>query len=542
MAPLERARAAYEGAAWLDAYQAYTTAERSMTERNETLAADDLWNYAMAAYLTGHDETFFSALDRAHEAYRDAGDHAAAARCAFWLGFRSIDKGETARGSGWLARAHRLLEHVDGDCVERGYLMLPQVLVQLNGGDYDDAFELAVSATKIAETFHDADLHAFALHAQGLARLRQARVAEGLALLDEAMVRVANEASFPLVTGIVYCSVISACRSVYALERAAEWTHALRAWCDGQPGLVPYAGPCMVHRAEILQLRGSWEEALEEARRAQVQCEAADDRAAAGAALYAQAELLRLRGRALEAERAYAEAAQRGRDPQPGLALLRAQRGDHETAIAAIRRALHERQDPVRRARLLPAMVEVFLGVGDVEAARDAASELERIATRFQRSALATIAAHWHGAVALAEGDPVTALAHLRVAWRGWQALEADYEAARTRELVGLACVSLGDADTAAFELDAARSTYRRLGAAHDMARLAGAPDRRHGLTPRELEVLRLVTAGGTNKAIAAELGLSERTVERHLSNVYDKLGVSSRAAATAFAYEHGLA
>jgi DNA-binding CsgD family transcriptional regulator/tetratricopeptide (TPR) repeat protein len=542
MTPLERARAAYEGAAWLDAYQAYSTAERSMTERNETLTADDLWRYAMAAHLTGHDEAFFAALDRAHDAYRATHDHAAAARCAFWLGFRLVTHGEMARGSGWLARAQRVLEHVDGRCVEQGYLLLPQVLMLLNRGAFDEAFALAARAREVAEEFHDADLHAFALHAQGLARLRQARVAEGLSLLDEAMLAVANEASFPLVTGIVYCSVIAACRSVYALERAAEWTHALSAWCDRQPGLVPYAGQCMVHRAEILQLRGSWEAALEEARSAHAKCEAGDDRAGAGAALYAQAELLRLQGRVPEAERAYAEAAQRGRDPQPGLALLRAQQGSHETAIAAIRRALHERQEPVPRARLLPAMIEVFLGAGDVGAARDAVSELDRIATTFHGSALAFIAAHWHGAVCLAENDPATALAHLRSAWRGWQALEAEYETARTRELVGLACASLGDSDTASIELDAARVAYRSLGAVPDLARLDGGRNRRHGLTPRELEVLRLVVAGGTNKAIAAELGLSERTVERHLSNVYDKIGVSSRAAATAFAFEHGLA
>lgn len=537
MAPLEPARDAYARAAWLDAYQAYADAERE-----GPLEADDLWRFAVVAHLTGDDDTFLTALDRAHEAFRAGDDYPSAARCAFWLGFRLFEKGETARGSGWLARAQRLVEHAERDCVERGYLLLPQVQLHLNRGAFEEALALATRAADLAEAFHDADLQAFAVHAQGIARLRQARVAEGLTLLDEAMVMVANDTSFPLVTGIVYCSVISACRSVYALERVAEWTHALSAWCDRQPGLVPYAGQCMVHRAEILQLRGSWEEAFEEARRAQVRCEAADDRSGSGAALYAQAELLRLRGREQDAERTYADAAQHGRDPQPGLALLRAQQGGHETALAAIRRALHERQEPVQRARLLPAMVEVCLGAGDVEAARAAVSELERIALRFQGSVLPTIAARWRGAVDLAENDPAAALPHLRAAWRGWVALEAAYEAARTRELVGLACASLGDADTANLELDAARSAYRRLGAAPDLARLDGGRDARHGLTPREIEVLHLVAAGGTNKAIAAELGLSERTVERHLSNVYDKLGVSSRAAATAFAYEHGIA
>jgi len=535
--PLERARAAYERAAWPEAHRLFADAAR-----DRALGADDLWRYAMAAYLVGHDDAFLASLDAAHEAFLVEGDAAKAARCAFWLGFRLTDLGEAARGSGWLARAHRLLERVDEPCVERGYVLLPRAQAGLAAGANDQAFEAASEALAIGEAFDDADLQALALQALGLARLRQARLAEGLAFLDEAVVGVSRERTSPLVTGIVFCAVIAACRSVHALDRANAWTEALDVWCERQPGLVPYAGQCMVHRAEILRLRGSWDEALAEARRAEERCRAAGDRAGTGAALYAQAEALRSQGRTDEAERAYAAASASGRDPQPGLALLRARNGRHAAAAASLRRALQERPGPTARVRLLPALVEVLLASGNVEGAREVLADLERVASRLPTDSLATIALRWRGACDLADGKAADALASLRTALRGWQRLNAPYETARTRELVAAACDALGDGDTAGIERAAARATYLALGAGPDLSRLDRAGRHRHGLTPREIEVLRLVAAGRSNKDVAASLGISVRTVERHLSNIFGKIGVASRAAATAFAYEHGLA
>jgi len=536
-AALERGREAYAQRAWDRAY-----AWLSEADRDGLLGPGDLQQLALAGELTGHEGVFFDALDRAHRLHIEAGDGPAAARCAFWVGLRMLSLGEVGQGSGWLQRARRLVERAGRDCVERGYLLLAETQQRLAAGDLEAAYASASGAEEAAERFEDAELHAFAVHAQGIVRLRQARLAEGLALIDEAMVALSSREMMPILTGIIYCSVISACHSVYALRRASEWTRALAAWCDPQPGLVPFAGRCLVFRSEVLQLRGSWGEALAEARDAEQRCLRSSEREGVAEARYQQGEVQRLQGAFDDAEESYRQAAHLGRDPQPGLALLRLAKGKREAAVNALRRALEESRERTRRVRVLPALVEALLVEGDVGAAQAACEELESIAGAFEGGALDTVAAQWRGAVDLAAGDAAAALTSLRRAWRGWQALEAPYEAARTRELVARACRALGDDETAALELEAVRETYRRLGAAPDLARLERLPRDDGGLSARELEVLRLVSQGRTNKAIAGELGLSERTIERHVSNIFDKLQVASRSAATAYAYEHGLA
>jgi DNA-binding CsgD family transcriptional regulator len=380
----------------------------------------------------------------------------------------------------------------------------------------------------------------------GRAMLREGRVGEGLVLLDEAMVAVvAGELSAP-VAGAVYCSVIDACQEVLEWRRAHEWTAALAAWCGTQPDMVTFTGQCLVHRAEILQLHGAWPQAVEEARQAGERLVRGADSYATGAALYRQAEVHRVLGDFTAAEDAYRQASHLGLEPQPGLALLRLAQGRAEAAEAVIRRVVAETSERFRRARLLPAQVEILLAAGDVQAARHAADELTGLAGRYNTPALRAMAGHAHGAVLLAEGDARAAVVALRGAGQGWRELEAPYEAARVRVLVGLGCRALGDEEAAAMELDAARSVFARLGAAPDLARLATL-DRReaastgHGLTARQLEVLRLMAAGKTNLAIATDLVLAEKTVDRHVSNIYTKLGVSSRAAATAYAYQHRL-
>lgn len=536
MGPLERGREAYARADWLEAFRCLEEADHEIG-----LGCEDLWRLGLAAHLLGRRARFTEALERACTSHQHDGAYADAAWCAFWIGFDLVDHGEEARGSGWLARAERFVERAAGRCVTAGWLLLPQAQMRLDAGAYDDAFALAERAAALAEELGNADLHVFALHAQGLARLRQGRVTEGLGLLDESMLAVSEQTLLPLVTGIVYCSVISACREVYALHRAHAWTAELSDWCQGQPGVVPFAGTCLVHRAEILQFSGAWTDAHEEARLAEALCRETGHAGDVGAARYVQAETLRVRGRNEEAQAAFEEAARAGVDPQPGLALLRSSQGKHGAAVAALRRALEEADGPTLRARLLPAAIEVRLAAGDVDAAETALAELEAIASAHPAGVLGTITAHARGAVRLARGDAATALASLRAAWRGWQALEAPYEAARTRELVGRACAALNDAETAAIEREAAREAYRRLGAAPDLARIERAGRPAHGLTARETEVLRLVAAGLTNKRIAGRLDLSVRTVERHLANVFAKLEVASRSEATAFAHEQNL-
>jgi DNA-binding CsgD family transcriptional regulator len=538
-AELEQGRRLYADRAWSDAFAALSGADLEAP-----LAADDLELLATAAYMIGRQDEYFSVLGRAHQAHLNAGDALNAARCALWVGITLAQQGEMGRAGGWLGRARRLVEREGRECVEQGYLLMPLMFEHEARGNLDAAIATAADAAGIAERFGDADLLALAVHAQGQLLVSHGQAKDGLALLDESMVAVTNGELSSIVSGIVYCGVILGCRAAYDLRRAQEWTAALAAWCQEQPDMVAFTGRCLVHRTEILGLRGAWAEALEEARRASRRCLEGQNQRAAGEAAYLQGDLHRWQGSFAAAEEEYREASQRGREPQPGFALLRLAQGDTDAAFAAIRRALGETAERSGRAALLPALVEIALAAGDVDAARSACLELEEVAAGYEGGMLDAVVPCAKGAVDLADGDPEAALVWLRRASQAWQELDAPYEVARVRERVAQACLALGDRDAARLEQEAARDAFSKLGAVPDVARIdaLAAPSgsrELHGLTGRELEVLSLLAAGQTNKAIAAELVLSERTVERHVSNIFAKLGVSSRAAATGFAYEH---
>jgi ATP/maltotriose-dependent transcriptional regulator MalT len=430
-----------------------------------------------------------------------------------------------------------LLEH-EGECAERGYLLFPVMFQHEAAGDFIAAAEAAGEAVRIGERFGDRDLFALAVHGQGHMLVRAGRVSEGLGLLDEGMVAVTTEDISPIVTGLVYCGVILACQDVYEVRRAREWTRALSAWWALQPDMMAFTGRCLVHRAEVLQLDGAWREALDEARRATERF-AATHNPTAGLAHYREAELLRLQGDFAGAEDAYKRASAAGWEPQPGLAQLRHAQGRVDAAAAAIRRAEAAATAPLDRARILPAFVEIVLAADDVESAGRACLELEDIAHGYDSTMLAAMVAYAKGTVHLAEGDAPAALIALRAALQTWLALEAPYEIARTRALIGEACRKLGDDEASALELEAATAIFERLGAKPDLARTALRPSAAHGLSPRELEVLRLIAAGKSNRDIGSSLVISEHTVARHVHNIFTKLGVSSRAGATAFAFEH---
>ena len=518
---------------WSDAYRSLMEADVAAR-----LGADDLERLATAAYMLGNEVEHIAALERAHETHLEAGQPARAARCAFWLTIALLLRRQLGPATGWLSRGERLVASA-GDCVERGYLLMPHVIMHQIAGDRPAALATATEASEIAERFGEADLFALAGVERGRSMLLLGRIGDGLKMLDEAMVGAARGELSPIVTGLVYCSVIDGCQSVYELRRAQEWTAALTHWCEEQRDMVSFTGRCLVHRAEILQLHGAWEDALREAERARTRAGRA-----AGQAHYRCAEVHRLHGDLSRAEDAYRDASRSGTEPQPGLALLRRDQGGTDAATAAIRRALAEAVEPIDRVRLLPAGVEIMLDAGELASARALCEELERLAPEFASTLLDALVGHARGAVDLASGDARAALTALRGASRAWHDLGAPYEGARVRVLLGRACRELGDADSAQLELEAARETFASLAATPDVSRvdaLLGDTHDSHGLTPRELEVLRLVAAGETNKAIAAKLVLSERTVDRHVSNIFVKLGASSRTAATAYAYQHGL-
>lgn len=539
---LNQGREAAARSAWGDAYEALSEADQA-----SSLTGEDLELLAAAAYLIGRADECRQTLQQAHRAYADVGNHRRAARCLFWVAFTLLLEGDLAPAAGWLSRAHRLVDQEPRECAEQGLLLLPEAIQLSSAGDHARAEATAGRAAEIGVRVGDADLLTLALHFQGRALLEEARVREGLALIDEAMVAVVAGEVWPPVAGNIYCSMIDACQEISDLQRAHEWTTALATWWAKQPDLVTFTGQCLIHRAEILQLHGQWHEALEEADRACERLARSADRYATGAALYRRAEVFRMRGDHTAATAAYEEAMQWGHDAQPGLALLWLVDGKTDAAATATRRLLSEANNRLRRAKLLRAHVDTMLAVKDLAAARDAVDELVEIANVYETPILRATAAATLGDVLLAEGEARPALTQLRSSWEVWRGLGAPYEAARARVRIALCCRALGDEESCALELAAAGRVFAELGAEPDRLRVErlARPDvnlEAHGLTPREHQVLRLVATGKTNHAIAVDLLIAEKTVDRHVTNIFTKLGVSTRAAATAYAYQHRLA
>ena len=528
---LARAREACDNRAWRDAHEAYLAADAAAP-----LAGDDLDRLALSAYLSGRDRDFLVYKERSHRAHVAANRVECAARDAYWLALISMLCGEIAQSNAWTARGERLIS--DRDCVERGYLQLCGVEEVLRGGDCAGASAMAIEVIESGERFREPDLIASARHMQGRAAINLGQVTRGVKLLDETMLSVVAGELSPIITGLLYCSIIDACRGAYELNRAREWTTALSRWCDRQGGMVAFTDICFVHRAEILCLQGAWADAMAETRRV---CERGEycDRPPPGVAFYQHGEVHRLRGETTLAEECYRAASRRGYEPQPGLALLRFAQGRTDAASSAMRRLMGATRDRAARGRILPAHFEIMLGIGDLEEAQLACEELEVLRATFETEVVRAQAAHARGALCVRSGDARESLGHLRESFQRWERLEAPYEAARVRVLVAEACAALGDEEASALELDAARFTFERLGAKFDLDRLdacRGETSAHCELTSRELQVLDRIAHGHTNKAIARELGLSARTIDRHVSNILAKLNVPTRSAATAYA------
>jgi DNA-binding CsgD family transcriptional regulator len=544
---LEAARDAYARRVWPEARAAFEAARE-----HTALSADDLYQLGDAAWWMGAMDEATHVWEEAYRHYLHGEQPRGAAMTALSVAVNFFLRGDETVGAGWMARAQRLLAD-ETDSAEHGYVVyLLEVEAQLGGiapGQSAAVDALVASARRVQELgrrHHDPNLVTGGLMGEGRALVKVGRVDEGLRLLDEAMVGVLSGELGPEWAGNVYCHLMSAAHELADVHRAVAWTEATTRWLEGLPAAVLFTGICRVHRSQVHQLTGSWELAEREAARV---CRdlVTIQPATAAEAHYQVGEIRRLRGDLEGAEQAYQRAHQLGRDPQPGHALLRLAQGRVDAASASIRTALlAEADDRLVRARLCAAQVEIALAAGDEATARQACEELQEVAERYASSGLEVLARHARGALLLEAGDPAAALPVLRDACRRWQGVEAPYDCARVRTLLARTYEQLGDGEAAERERDVAVEVFRRLGADADLRRARAATEHADGppagLTAREVEVLALVAAGRSNRQVAAQLVISEKTVARHLSNIFTKLAVTSRTEAAAFAFAHGLA
>jgi DNA-binding NarL/FixJ family response regulator len=530
---LRDARTAYAERAWQRAYDAFAAAETEAP-----LDAEDYDRFAVTAHLLARMPDYFAIRERAYTSLLERGEALAAAEAALWLGTQKIVQGDVAEGGGWIARAARIVAEDGTDSRAAAFLTVSSAFEAAAAGDLERAARISEECVRAARRLGSEQYAALSLHQQGQFLLAAGHTDEGLACLDEAMLGVASGACSAMVEGIIYCGVIEGCWSIYELTRAQQWTAAMTRWVAAQPDLGNFTGECKVRRAELKAFNGHWPEALDELGAVSF---SDPDQWAAGRAAIVRGNLDRLLGRFDAAEEHFTIASKLGEDPQPGLALLRLARGSVQAAAAMIRRSLAETHQIGRRSQVLAAATEILLAVGESDETDEAeatAGELRDLATANRSPVLVAVGKHAQASVCLARGTPADALPLLREALGTWVRARAPYEEARTRVLLAEACRALGDRESADREVDTARAIFQDLEAVPDLARLTGSDEL---LSPRELEVLRLVATGATNRAIAETLVLSERTVDRHVSNIFGKLGVSSRAAATAYAFERQL-
>ncbi len=533
-------RKAFANQHWKDSFEYLERADKQ-----QSLRSSDLEVLAISAYLTGHFKHCYETLTRAYNSYLQENSIQKAASCAFWMGLLLVNKGESARGGAWFGQAKNILNEQHPMCAEKGYLFLPVALRCLGQGDAEGSLQAFTQAWEIGKSFQDPDLLALAHLGQGQALIRLHKIQQGVALLDDAMVAVESGKLSPIVIGIVYCAVIETCLEIFDLSRAQEWTNALNDWCSAHPYLVPFRGQCLTRRSEIMCLHGEWTDAIKEAHHAIDLLSKPRVEPAAGTAYYQLGDIYRFQGEYEKAEKAYSEANKYGKNPQPGLALLRLAQGQIAKAKSSINNALKTVKSIKEKSDTLLANIEILLASNEVVKARSLLHELNDIAHRQQVPMLTALSAQAEAEICLAEKDAVSALEHSRKAMKTWELLKAPYAAARAHFLVAKASLHMGDEDTAGMAYEAARWRYQQLNAQPDVIKIDAYFQKRkssaHGLTGREIQVLLLIADGQSNKKIAEALFISERTVERHVSNIFGKLGVSSRAAATAYAYKHQL-
>lgn len=537
---LNSARDAYRSGEWEDSTELFLKAD-SLSE----LSPSDLESLVWAAAISARDNEMLAALERLYDHYSALSDNEQCARTAFWSGLRSMIIGEVGLGSAWLQRARKHAEQTADDCVQRGYLLLPQVFMHRGKGDYETAVEIAGRALEFGEMCSEPDLIALAGSLKGGLLFRLGRIDEGYIPIDETMLLATAGRLSPVVTGVVYCEIVASCCRVLEMIRAREWTAVLNDWCQRYPQAKAFGGVCQVHRAEVLQLEGNWAEAYAEAERAGRRLFGTTEHTALAYAAYRRGEILRCRGEYRDADAEYRRAAEIGIDPQPGLALLRLAQGKVDEAAAMISRALQTAADMPSKAVLLPAAIQVAVESGDPGQSEVLCADLLEIANAYGTEVLARVADQGRGAVDLARGDYGAAITALERARRYWSDFGAPYLVGRLRTDIGRAYLGLGDPESAELEFSAAEALFDELGAKPDLIaarslRSSMRRDQSGTLTSREREVLSRMAEGETNKQMAEALGLSPNTVNRHVENIFDKLGVTSRAAAVATALKSG--
>lgn len=533
---LDAGRSAAAERRWADAFELLARADA----RGE-LAASDLDLLGEVALLRGEPPASIDALTRAYSSHLARHDAASAARSAGWLALQLIELGDFTNSVVWAARAMRIVHGMPQPGALAGFAQLAPAVGQLGSGNPADAAQRFREILAIAEQHDDPELAVNARLGLGKSLIEIGEIGEGFACFDACMTVITAGEVAPVPTGVVACALISDALLAFDLERVAAWTTVLDRWCSAQPELITFSGQCLALKAALLLIRGAWEEASTAAELALSRLRAGDYRAVWGAP-YHLAELNRLRGAFHSAEESYRRAGESGWEPQPGLALLHLAAGRIPLAQEEIRRSVAG-ADPFTRRFLLPALIEIEVAAGDPVAARGALDELVAGARAAPTPVLDATVAAAQARVLLAEDERAAAAAPARIAVEAWARLGARYETARCRVLLGRALRSAGEDAAAAGEFDRARRVFLELRADPALAELDAATGDRHSaaLTPRELEVLRLVSTGLTNRAVGVRLSLSEKTVARHLANIFGKLGLSTRAAATAYAYENGL-
>jgi len=531
-AHLARARELHRASRWEEACAEYAAADAE-----EPLAVEDLDAFAAAAQVSARGDEAVALLHRVFDLRVSADELDDAAQVAFWLWWALLNNNEVVQASGWLKQTSRTL---GPDMATSPWLKIPEAMFHATTGHRSRADELLRAIVDEGQ----GEVVPWALSMWGQTLIDDGRLQEGLDRLEEAMA-ILNHGLSPRVTPWIYCAAVRGCCLARDFARARAWNRSMARWLDSLNSLGgAYLGNCRIYRSRLMFLNGAWPDALDEIAAV---CTDLDGYAGwvCGHAYYQLGEVRRLRGEWDAAEDAYRRAAEHGCPTQPGLALLRLAEGDVDAASAGVRRALTEVTAKPDRLDLLKAAVTIYLEEGRIEAARDAVTEFEEITRELTTPAVEAETSAVRGALALSEGDPGSALPLLRRAVGTWHEQDAPHEVAKLNVLIGQACRALADHDGARLEFSAARETFERLGARPDLAQLdriiaaTGAGSETHGLTRREIEVLCLIARGKANRAIANELQLSERTVHRHVSNIFTKLDVDSRTAAVAYGIKH---